>query len=220
MPIVTNSDSIKIPFEGDPDNLVKESQRVIRELDQIKAHTKSMAAESARHAKVMEEAAKKQTMSWTDFRSMYQTVLDVVRVGQAVWNETGKKFVDNAVMVGNLARALGTTTEEASRLKEVADDVGISVESLKTSMKLALKDGFEPNIDGIARMADEYNALAPGTERMQFLLDRFGRSGEDMGKLLEKGSDGIRAMSAAMDDGLIVTQEAYEQARKYQISVD
>lgn len=220
MPLVTSNQGVDVPFTGNADKLVAESNRVVKELDQIKEHSKRLAAESVRHAKVMEDAAKKQTTSWTEFRSMYSTVLDVVRVGQAVWQEVGQKSVDNAVLVGNFARSLGTTTEEASRLKEVADDVGISTDALRTSLKLAQKDGFEPNIEGLARMADEYNALAPGVERTQYLLDRFGKSGEEMGKLLERGGDGIRNMSAAMDEGLIVTEQAYEQARKYQISVD
>lgn len=220
MPLVTGNQGVNVPFTGNADQLVAESNRVIKELDEIKAHTQRMSAENVRHAQVMEAAAKNQTTSWTEFRSMYSTVLDVVRVGQAVWEEVGQKSVDNAIAVGNFARSLGTTTEEASRLKEVADDTGISLDSLKTSLKLAQKDGFEPNIEGLARMADEYNALAPGVERTQFLLDRFGKSGEEMGKLLEKGGAGIRAMSDAMDEGLIVTQKAYEQARQYQISVD
>lgn len=165
-------------------------------------------------------ATKKSTMSWTDFRSMYSTVLDVVRVGQAIWDETGQKYVDNAVKVGDMARSLGTTTEEASRLKEVADDVGISVQSLTTSFKLAQKDGFQPSIVGLAKMSDEYLKLAPGVERTQYLLDRFGKSGEEMGKLLDKGSKAIIDNAAALDKNLIVTQKAYEEARKYQISVD
>ena len=221
MPLVTNNqDAISVAFQAQADQLIAESNRVIAKVEEVKKDTQATNAALVKSAKEADAAARKNTMSWTDFRSMYQTVLDVVRVGKAVWEETGQKYVDNAVLVGNLARAMGTTTEEASRLKEVADDVGISVDSLKTSMKLALKDGFEPNIDGLARMSDEYLKLAPGTERMQYLLDRFGKSGEEMGKILEKGGDSIRDMAAAMDDGLIVTQKAYEEARRYQISVD
>lgn len=180
----------------------------------------SMTVKLRAQGEAAEQAARRGTMSWTDFRSMYSTVLDVVRVGQQVWEEVGQKFVDNAIAVGNMARALGTTTEEASRLKEVADDVGISVSALTTSFKLAQKDGFQPSIDGLAQMSDEYLALAPGVERTQFLLDRFGRSGEEMGKLLDKGSQAIRENVAAIEKSLLVTEKAYEQARQYQVSVD
>lgn len=218
MPLVTNG--VTIPFDAKSDNLIRESQKVIDELERVKEAVKTNGKIIEDQAKREEAARKSATMSWTDFRSMYQTVLDVVRVGQQVWEETGQKYVDNAVLVGNMARAMGTTTEEASRLKEVADDVGISTDSLKTSMKLALKDGFEPNIEGLARMSDEYLKLAPGTERMQYLMDRFGKSGEEMGKILEKGGASIRTMSDAIDENLIVTEEGYQQAEQYRKSVD
>jgi len=214
---------IVIQFEGVSADFLAEAKKVQKEMDIVSAKLKEAGVSQAAYNKVVAahtKEAQKGTISITDFRSAYQTAIDVVRVAGKVWDETGQKFVDNAVLVGNLARSLGTTTEEASRLKEVADDVGISTDSLKTSMKLALKDGFEPNIDGLARMSDEYMKLAPGTERMQYLMDRFGKSGEEMGKLLEKGGASIRSMSAAMDEGLIVTEEAYQQAREYQIAVD
>src|SRR3990172_64493 len=216
----SEAEAIKILFHGDASQLISENKRAIAEVGSLE----DKFAEFSKNARIQadsylaverqkNEALRKTTMSWTDFRSMYMTVLDVVRVGQAIWDETGKKYVENAVLVGNMARALGTTTEEASRLKEVADDVGIGMDSLRSAMTLALKDGFEPNIDGLARMSDEYLKLEVGTERMQFLIDRFGslhgKSAEEMGKLLEKGGDSIRNMSAAIEDGLIVTEKAY-----------
>ena len=242
MPLVI--DGITIPFDGDAADLLLEAKKVQKGMDalsetlkdagisqsaynkvvaQHKKAADDQATATKEQARALEEEQKRiesAKLSWTDFRSMYQTVLDVIKIGKEIWDEVGQKFVDNAVLVGNFARSLGTTTEEASRLKEVADDVGISVDSLKTSLKLAQKDGFQPNIAGLAAMSDEYLKLQPGVERTQFLLDRFGKSGEEMGKLLEKGGKSIREMSAAMDEGLIVTEEAYQQARQYQVSVD
>ncbi len=68
-------------------------------------------------------------------------------------------------------------------------------------MKLAAKDGIEPSIENLAKLSDEYLALAPGMERTQFLMDRFGRSGDEMGKLLEKGRDFLEG-SAFIINGL------------------
>lgn len=220
MPIAGAPNPIDIQIQMEVDKAVAETERFIREMDATKAKFKATQAELDRQAKISEEAAKKNTMSWTDFRSAYQTVLDVVKVGVAIWEETGQKFIDNAIAVGDLARLMGTTTEEASRLKEVSDDVGISFESVARAMKIAEKDGFQPGIAGLKQMSDEYLALAPGVDRAQYLLDRFGKSGEDMGKILEKGSDSIEAMSAAINDNMIVTKEAYKQAREYNASID
>lgn len=220
MPLAGAGLKVGVEYEAKVDELIAASNRVLKDLDENKAAIKQTNRELEDSARKSEEAAKKNSFSWTEFRSAYSTVLDVVRVGQSVWNETGNKFIENAVAAGDMARSLGTTTEEASRLKEIGDDVGISITDLTTAFKLAQKDGVSPTIDGLAELSDEYLALQPGVERTQFLLDKFGRSGEDMGKLLEKGSASIREMSAAIDESLIVTQEGYEKARQYQISVD
>ena len=34
------------------------------------------------------------SFSWTEFRSMYSTVLDVVKVGQQVWDATAEKYIE------------------------------------------------------------------------------------------------------------------------------
>lgn len=217
------TESVVVDFEGNSQNLIESAKKIQKEMDALdKKLDEAGVSQSAYNQAVREgeKAAQSSTMSWTDFRSMYSTVLDVVRVGQAIWDETAEKYVNNAVAVGNMARNLGTTTEEASRLKEVADDLGIGMDTLTTSFKLAQKDGFQPTVAGLADMADEYNKLAPGVERTQFLLDRFGKSGEDMGKLLEKGGESIRNMAGAVDESLIVTQQGYEEARRYQIAMD
>lgn len=207
------TDPIVIPIEGDPSDFVKDSAKVNSELDKMAGHVKSSGTASA-------TAARTGTTAWTEFRSMYSTVLDVARVGMQVWQETGGKFVAYAGQVRETSRALGTSTEEASRLIQIVDDVGISYQSLTTSLKMAQKDGIEPSVSGLAKLADEYNALAPGVERTQFLLDRFGKSGGEMGKLLEKGAEGINALNAGVDENMILTEKAVKQARDYEISVD
>lgn len=201
-------------------DFLRNANKIQVSMDRLDTLSKKTGLSSSALTQAMSQGAKQASMSWTDFRSMYSTVLDVVRVGQAVWEEVGQKYVDNAVKVGDMARALGTTTEEASRLKEVADDVGISISSLTVAIRTAQKDGFEPTIEGLAQMSEEYLRLAPGVERTQFLMDRFGKSGLEMGKLLDKGSQAIRDNAAAIEESLIVTQEAYEQARQYEIAVD
>ena len=218
-----NTEPIVIGIEANPADFLADAKKIQSEMDAL-AHRldKAGVSQSAYNQAVKNatQANKTNSMSITDLRSAYQIAADVARVAGDVWEETGQKFVDNAMRVGDMARALGTTTEEASRIKEVADDVGISVEKLTSSFRVAQKDGFAPTIEGLAAMSDEYLALAPGVERAQYLQDRFGKSGEEMGKLLEKGSEAIRDQAAAMDEAMVVTQEAYEQAQKFKISQD
>ena len=220
MPIVGGtSGNAKLIIDTDMKiaDAVAAANKLEKELDDFR--NKRISAERA-SASASQQAAKSATSGWTEFRSMYSTVLDVVRVGQQVWAETGQKFVDYAAQVRDVSRSLGASAEESSRLVQVADDVGISYSALTTSLRMAQKDGIDPSIDGLAKLSDQYLALAPGVERTQFLLDNFGKSGAEMGKLLEQGGAGIREMSDAMDESMILTQEALDQARDYEIAQD
>lgn len=199
------------------DNISKKLDNIDRELDDITARrlARERAAGSA-----SQDAARTATMGWTEFRSMYSTVLDVVRVGQQVWQATGQEFVNYAEQVKNMSRALGASAEETSRIIQVADDVRISYDSLKIAMKEAQKDGIEPNIENLAKLADQYKAIQSPAERTKFLLETFGKSGLEMGKLMEKGGDGIRAMSDAIDESLIMTEKGIKASDEYQKSLD
>lgn len=215
MPLVTPGGNPKVVLDSYLDN-----SEFDKNVAALHSRLDSMSTRLKAQNDLIDSSYKKSTMSITDFRSAYQVALDVARVGQQVWEETGQKFVDNAIKAGDMARAIGTTTEEASRIKEVADDVGISVDKLTASFRIAQKDGFTPTIAGLAKMSDEYLALAPGIERAQYLQDRFGKGGEEMGKLLDKGSKAIRDNAAAIDENMVVTEEAYKQAREFQVAQD
>ena len=136
------------------------------------------------------------------------------------WDMTGGTFVNYAEQVKNLSRNIGVSAENTSRLIQVADDVRISYESLGVAMKIAQKQGVDVSIDGLAKLADKYKQLQPGVERTQFLLKTFGRSGMEMGKLLEQGGAGVRKMSDAIDDNLIMTEKGIKASDDYQKSLD
>lgn len=199
------------------DNISKKLDSIDREIDDITS--RRIAADKAAGA-ASQNAAKSATMGWTEFRSMYSTVLDVVRVGQQVWAATGQEFVNYAEQVKNMSRTLGASAEETSRIIQVADDVRISYDSLKVAMKEAQKDGIEPNIENLAKLADQYKAIQSPAERTKFLLETFGKSGLEMGKLMEQGGDGIRSMSDAIDESLIMTEKGIKASDEYQRSLD
>lgn len=199
------------------DNISKKLDSIDREIDDITS--RRIAADKAAGA-ASQNAAKSATMGWTEFRSMYSTVLDVVRVGQQVWAATGQEFVNYAEQVKNMSRTLGASAEETSRIIQVADDVRISYDSLKVAMKEAQKDGIEPNIENLAKLADQYKAIQSPAERTKFLLETFGKSGLEMGKLMEQGGDGIRSMSDAIDESLIMTENGIQASDEYRRSLD
>ena len=129
-------------------------------------------------------------------------------------------FTNYSDQVKAVGRITGSTTEESSKLIQVTDDLFISYENLAVAMKGAVQHGIEPTIENLAKMSDAYLALAPGLERSAFLLDNFGRSGLEMGKMMEKGGEGIRAMADAIPEGLILSAQDVATADALKVSFD
>lgn len=138
------------------------------------------------------------------------------------------KFVSDAVNetvayateIDNMSRLLGLSTEETSRLVQASDDLFISQETLTSSLQAATRKGIDVSIEGLKRLADEYNSLPAGVTRSKFVLDTFGRSGAEMGKLMEQGAAGIDAATAAIADNMIITQKSMADIMNYKRSVD
>ncbi len=131
-----------------------------------------------------------------------------------------KEFANYTEQVQDFSRATGTTAEEASRMIQIADDVRISFDTLKTAARNAAKDGISLSVDELKKLSDEYLSIQDPAKRAQFLIDNFGKSGLEMGKLLEKGSRGIDALNEGIDENLILTQDAIDAADEYKQSID
>lgn len=131
-------------------------------------------------------------------------------------NET----VAYATEIDNMSRLLGLSTEETSRLVQASDDLFISQETLTSGLQAATRKGIDVSIEGLKRLADEYNSLPAGVTRSKFVLDTFGRSGAEMGKLMEQGAAGIDAATAAIADNMIITQKSMADIMNYKRSVD
>jgi hypothetical protein len=114
--------------------------------------------------------------------------------------KVGQTFVDlasdamkYALQVKDMARITGDTVQETSMLIQAADDARITYDELTAAMRLAVKQGIDPSLEGMMKLADQYNAIQDPIERDQFLLDTFGRAGLKMGRMMEMGSAGIKA---------------------------
>jgi hypothetical protein len=136
-----------------------------------------------------------------------------------VRDATQEAFEYNQQIYG-LSLSTDQTTEATSRMVQTLDDAGIGFDTVKRAMKEMAKDGTEPNIQELARLSDEFLSLQSGAERGKFLLDKFGKSGEDMARAMALGGDALLEMNAGINENLIVTQQAIEQSEKYRRNVD
>ncbi len=129
-------------------------------------------------------------------------------------------FVDYAAQVRETSRLTGSSAEDSSRLIQMADDLTISYESLQKALWAASKNGINVSIESLAALADQYVAIQSPSERAEFLAKSFGKSGMEMGKMLEQGASGVRKASDAIEGNLVLTQAAIDRAREYEIATD
>jgi hypothetical protein len=137
-----------------------------------------------------------------------------------VYQKTAAVFLDYAGQVRDMARMTGMGAEETSKLIQAADDLGISYESLQKSMWAASKQGIDVSVASLAKLADQYVAIQSPAERAEMLAKTFGKSGAEMGKLMEKGSQGVISMTNAISGSLVLTEEAVQSARRLEIAQD
>lgn len=114
----------------------------------------------------------------------------------------------------------GGTADETSRLVQVMDDAGVSLDTVKRALKEMAKDGTAPTIEELARLSDEFLAFEDPASRGQFLLDKFGKSGGDMARAMALGGDNLRRMNAEQSGGLILTEANIQASEDYRKNLD
>lgn len=136
------------------------------------------------------------------------------------FNMTVGAVVELAAQTRSMSRLSGDTAENTSKMIEVTGDLKIGYEQLSASMKAATRQGIDTSVTGLMKLSDTYLSLNKGVERSQWLLKTFGRSGEDMGALMEIGAAGIQKYLDAINGGQVITQEAMVSAREYEVAVE
>jgi murein DD-endopeptidase MepM/ murein hydrolase activator NlpD len=149
-------------------------------------------------------------------------------------------FQNTALGAGKLRDALGVTAEEASRLQEVADDLGIGVGALESTMGrmnrtaaqtpdkfAAIGAELAKNEDGTTNVTETFlstvdalNQIPDATVRAQASQEIFGRSWQDIAELVAAGGDSVRESLASVEAGKIVDDAEIERARKFRDTLD
>ena len=119
-----------------------------------------------------------------------------------------------------MAAYTNTSTEEMSKLYQITDDLRIPLQSVEMALKYMTQNGVAPSIQGLADLSEQYNALEDPVARSQFLLDSFGRAGQDMARIMELGSQAILDQADAIEEWMIVSGKAEEEVLAYKASQD
>ena len=160
-------------------------------------------------------------------------------IGKFVFNGA-MQFQELALASGKLADATGLTVEQASRLKEVAGDIGIesgTIESsigkmnkvLGTSPELFKELGVEIGYTaGGARDAnqtflnvvDRLNSIEDPAERARVASQLLGKGWQGMSELIAQGSDKLSKSLDSVSEQKVISEAELRKARNYRESMD
>jgi len=133
------------------------------------------------------------------------------------------KTVEYADKVENLARVGGLSFEDASRLIQVAEGMGVSYKDLVTGLGNATKKGVDVSIENILLLADEYNKLNdPVTgpiDRARWLTDNFGAAGDELAPIFEAGRTRIVAAMDDVNEALVLDKESIQSVNDYELAL-
>ena len=163
----------------------------------------------------------------TDFSSSVVVLNQALELGMKVY-EAAKRIYDETVgsaknladEIRELTRVTGDNAETASRMRQVADDVGLSFDNLKTSLVIAAKQGIDVSWESIKRMAGEYQALPSQIDKVNYVTKIFGRNGEELAKVLELDAVQLQKMADGAEKALVLNEALLKQSKANDILKD
>ncbi|MGA2112717.1 MAG: hypothetical protein ABSG98_11320 [Anaerolineales bacterium] len=105
----------------------------------------------------------------------------------------------------------GATADEAGKLNYTSQVLGVSTDDLAVAMNFALKRGTDVSIEGMSKLADEYNSIQDPITRSTWLLTNFGRSGQNIAPLLAQGAAGLQSYEAEAERLGVVLNDTSEK---------
>ena len=149
-------------------------------------------------------------------------------------------FQDTALAAGKLRDSLGVTAEEASRLMEVAEDLGIGTATLEKSIGImnrtatntpghfaAIGAELVKNVDGTTNVnetflstIDALNRIPDASQRAAAAQKVFGRGWMEMAELIGLGAEGVREALDSVEGGKIIDDSEVDDAREFRDTLD
>jgi hypothetical protein len=158
--------------------------------------------------------------AWVGYAAVAGTAVAAGRLIIRGIEETIGATLEYADEVRRLSQVSGEGAEATSRFVQVLDDFKITAANAETAMRTMRTTGLTPTTESLARASDQFLGLNPGIERTNFLLTTFGRQGASFAEIMLQGSEAIREHSAAIEDGLVLTEQDLLRTRELEIATD
>jgi hypothetical protein len=124
-----------------------------------------------------------------------------------------------ATQTRDLSLLTGMEATEASTLIQVFDALQIDARGVETALQYASRNGFNPTIENMMALGDQYRSIQDPTERAQLLFDTFGRSGESLARFLSEDRDrlaevidGVQRTALVMDEEGVAAYDRYYES--------
>jgi hypothetical protein len=191
------------------------------ELGALQKELKQTGAAAAESGEKQAGANKRVGLSLTDMASGLSLAKQGFQAVEGAVKSVIDPFVSYANEVEDLGRNSGISAAQSSKLIQVADDLRINFDTLKTATRELNKDGIQPSFENLRDLATQYQAIEDPVKRAQFATAHFGRSAQEMTKFLETNTTQLDAMSAAVErSGLMLDEEGVAKAKDYQAAMD
>lgn len=143
-------------------------------------------------------------------------------VMKAAYDKLIMPTMQYGLQVKDLSIRLGVTTQEASKMIQVFDDLRIDMGSAQTAMRFMVAQGIQPTIANLASLSDQYRGIADPIQKAEFAMKNFGaRGGLEMTKLLEVGGPALREMADEAERlGLVLGEDATQAAQDFYDATD
>jgi hypothetical protein len=150
------------------------------------------------------------------------TTLAVTAIGTAAGfvADSFRTWHQRTLEVGDLADKLHTTTEEASGLREIANDLNIPLSALDMAFRGMAREGIPPTIEGLIQVKARLDETKDPAERLALAQTMLGRSGGELFKIFQLSNGELRAYVENMNAGQKVTSGQVETARKLRDKID
>lgn len=149
-------------------------------------------------------------------------------------------FQELALSADKFAGATGLAVEEASRLMEVAGDLGIESRTVETAIgKMNKELGKSPELfkefgiqveyarDGsvnanetFLNVIDRLNKIKDPATKARIATQLLGRGWQEMSNLIQMGSDDLRKSLASVSDAKTISADEAAKARKFRDNMD
>ena len=151
-----------------------------------------------------------------------------------------KAFQDTALAAGKFSDATGVAVDEASRLIEVAGDIGVEAGTVESALgKMNKTLGASPqlftdlgveiaktgtgatDVNGtFLNVVDRLNAIEDPAERARVASQLLGKGWQGMTELIGQGSAELKASLAGVADAQVIDEEELKKAREFRERMD